>query len=77
MATIKQSKLRELFEGKGMNEGIIDALVGIIAKRKADKKTKELTQKLNKTRNSLRDDFIEFYGSYDAIPASVKKVIEK
>lgn len=77
MTTIKKSKLTETLKQKGLDEGLIDALVNIISKRSNDKKAKKLTRKLNKTRNTLRDDFIEFYGSYDNIPDSVKKVIER
>jgi hypothetical protein len=77
MATIKKSKLRETLKTKSIDEGFIDGLIGIIQQRKVDKKSKELTNKLNKTRDNLRDEFIQFYGSYDDIPASVKKVIEK
>lgn len=77
MATIKASKLKEVFTKRGVNEGFIDALVNIISKRKADKKSKELTNKLKKTKSDLRQDFIDFYGGYDKIPDSVKKVIER
>jgi len=77
MVPVKESKLRETLKAKGIDEGFIDGLIGIIQQRKVDKKSKELTSKLKKTRDSLRDEFIKFYGSYDAIPASVKKVIEK
>ena len=77
MATIKASKLKELLTKRGVNEGFIDAIVNIISKRKADKKSKELTSKLKKTKNDLRQDFIDFYGGYDKIPDSVKKVIER
>jgi hypothetical protein len=77
MATIKKSKLRETLKTKSIDEGFIDGLIGIIQQRKVDKKSKELTNKLNKTRDNLRDEFIQFYGSYDDIPDSVKKVIEK
>jgi uncharacterized protein YnzC (UPF0291/DUF896 family) len=77
MATIKASKLKEIFTTQGVNEGFIDALINVISKRKADKKSKELTDKLKKTKNSLRQDFIDFYGGYDKIPDSVKKVIER
>ena len=62
MATIKASKLKELLTKRGVNEGFIDALVNIISKRKADKKSKELTNKLKKTKSDLRQDFIDFYG---------------
>jgi hypothetical protein len=77
MATIKKSKLKETLKTNGLDEGFIDGLIGIIQQRKVDNKSKELLNKLNKTRDNLRDEFIQFYGSYDAIPASVKKVIEK
>lgn len=77
MNTIKTSKLREVLTSRGVNESFIDALVNIISKRKADKKSKELTDKLKKTQSNLKQDFIDFYGSYDKIPDSVKKVIER
>lgn len=37
----------------------------------------ESERNLENNRNKVRDEFIEFYGSYDAIPDSVKKVIER
>ncbi len=77
MAKIKVSKLKEVFAAKGINEGFFDAIVNIISKRKADKKSKELTDKLKKTQNTLKQDFIEFYGGYDNVPDSIKKVIER
>ena len=77
MASIKKSKLRETLTNKGIDEGFIDNLINTIHQRKMDKKSKELENKLKKTRDDLRNDFIQFYGSYNAIPDSVKKVIEK
>lgn len=77
MASIKKSKLREALKSKGVNEGFIDSLINAIHQRKMDKKSKELENKLKKTRDGLRDEFIKFYGSYNAIPDSVKKIIEK
>ena len=66
MKTIKKSQLVEVFKSSRLDEDVIDAIIKILAKRK-----------LGKKRNKVRDEFIEFYGSYDAIPDSVKKVIER
>ena len=74
---MKKRELKEFLSKNGLNEGFIDNLINTIAQRKVDKKSKELQKKLTKTRDTLRDDFIEFYGSYENIPDSVKRVIEK
>ena len=77
MAKIKISKLKEVLTSKGVSEGFFDSLINVVRQRKSDNKAKDLESKLKKTRDGVRDEFIKFYGSYDAIPDSVKKVIEK
>jgi hypothetical protein len=41
------------------------------------KKKKELEAKYAKMRSDLINDLIDIYGSYEAIPDSVKKLIER
>lgn len=77
MNKIKKSKLIEVLSTHGINEGLIDSLIDKIARNRTDKKAKELHNKLNQTRNKLRADLVDFYGSYEAIPDSVKRVVEK
>jgi len=70
MAKIKESKLTEVLKSKGLNDGFIHNLIKKIRKG-------QMNIKLDKNKSEIRDKMIDFYGSYDNIPDSVKKVIER
>ena len=76
MAKISKSKLKEILSNANVSEGLVDRILQKIQLSKKKSKSKDLEKQIANNRSAIQKRTINHYGSWDAIPDAVKKMIE-
>jgi len=76
MAKISKSKLKEILSNINVSEGLVDRILQKIQLSKKKSKSKDLERQIANNRSAIQKRNIDNYGSWDAIPDAVKKMIE-
>jgi hypothetical protein len=76
MAKISKSKLKEILSNINVSEGFVDRILQRIQLSKKKSKSKDLEKQIANNRTAIQKRTIDYYGGYDNIPDTVKKMIE-